>query len=117
MHCHRPEHWGYEWERHWQPVYGRPAHDYGPEEYDRAMARRQLDQGAIGFTRSTPAEVRLLRDEGVGYLTGSGTTGLRVGGLLRVVPNHACGTTNMWSGLHVVEDGHTAGHWPIRARH
>jgi D-serine deaminase-like pyridoxal phosphate-dependent protein len=52
-----------------------------------------------------------------GYLTGSGTARLRVGDLLRVVPNHACGTTNMWSGLHVVEDGRTVDHWPIRARH
>lgn len=37
-HCHRPEHWGCEWDEHWKPVYGRDAHDYGPEEYDRAMA-------------------------------------------------------------------------------
>ena len=37
-HCHRPEHWGCEWDRHWKPVYGRDAHDYGPQEYDRAMA-------------------------------------------------------------------------------
>lgn len=52
-----------------------------------------------------------------GYLTGPGTAGLRVGDLLRVVPNHACGTTNMWSALHVVEGDHTVGHWRIHARH
>lgn len=32
------------------------------------VARRQLAAGAIGFTCSTPAEVRLLQDEGVGDL-------------------------------------------------
>lgn len=32
------------------------------------VARRQLSAGAIGFTCSTPAEVRLLQDEGVGDL-------------------------------------------------
>lgn len=52
-----------------------------------------------------------------GYLTGAGTAGLRVGDLLRVVPNHACGTTNMWSVLHVVEGDDTVARWPIRARH
>ncbi|MDN3359179.1 alanine racemase [Actinomadura sp. DC4] len=52
-----------------------------------------------------------------GYLTGPGTARLTVGDLLRVVPNHACGTTNMWSGLHVVEGGHAVERWPIAARH
>ncbi|MGW3773537.1 alanine racemase [Actinomadura verrucosospora] len=52
-----------------------------------------------------------------GYLTGPGTAGLRVGDLLRVVPNHACGTTNMWSALYFVDGDRAAERQPIRARH
>jgi D-serine deaminase-like pyridoxal phosphate-dependent protein len=88
----------------------------------KAMSADGLSGGTLG-TVCDPAG-RPLEDvvfangnEEHGYLTGAGTAGLRVGDLLRVVPNHACGTTNMWSRLHVVEDGAAAGHWPIRARH
>lgn len=52
-----------------------------------------------------------------GYLTGPGTAGLRVGDLLRVVPNHACGTTNMWSALYFADGGRAVEHHPIQARH
>ncbi|MDF5756381.1 alanine racemase [Spongiactinospora sp. TRM90649] len=52
-----------------------------------------------------------------GFLTGPGTDGLRVGDLLRVIPNHACGTTNMWSGLHLVDGARAVDHHPIEARH
>lgn len=52
-----------------------------------------------------------------GYLTGPGTASLRVGDLLRIVPNHACGTTNMWSFLHFVENGRAVERHPIEARH
>ncbi|MGP4025832.1 alanine racemase [Actinomadura sp. 3N407] len=52
-----------------------------------------------------------------GYLTGPGTSGLRVGDLLRIVPNHACGTTNMWSALHLVDGGQAVERHSIEARH
>lgn len=52
-----------------------------------------------------------------GYLTGPGTASLRVGDLLRVIPNHACGTTNMWSAVHFVADGAAVDRHPIQARH
>lgn len=52
-----------------------------------------------------------------GYLTGPGTAGLRVGDLLRVVPNHACGTTNMWSELYFADGGRAVERHPIRARY
>ena len=56
-----------------------------------------------------------------GYLTGPGTAALAVGDLVRIVPNHACGTTNMWSRLHVVDEGGehpgVSEIWPIEARH
>jgi D-serine deaminase-like pyridoxal phosphate-dependent protein len=51
-----------------------------------------------------------------GFLAGPGTHRLAVGDLVRVIPNHACGTTNMWSRLHAVSpDGVEI--WPIIARH
>ena len=37
-HCLMPEHWGREWEDHWQPVYGKPYPAVTPQEYDEAMA-------------------------------------------------------------------------------
>jgi D-serine deaminase-like pyridoxal phosphate-dependent protein len=52
-----------------------------------------------------------------GYLTGPGTADLRVGDLLRIVPNHACGTTNMWSALHFVDGDQAVERSPIEARH
>ncbi|MEO3822676.1 alanine racemase [Actinomadura sp. B10D3] len=52
-----------------------------------------------------------------GYLTGPGTASLRVGDLLRIIPNHACGTTNMWSAVHFVEKGAVVERHPIQARH
>lgn len=52
-----------------------------------------------------------------GFLTGPGTTELEVGDLVRIVPNHACGTTNMFGTLHAVADGTVVGRWPISARH
>ncbi|WP_261375131.1 hypothetical protein [Arthrobacter sp. KBS0702] len=50
-----------------------------------------------------------------GFLTGTGTARLRVGDLVRIIPNHACGTVNMWSTLHAVDDQITT--WPVVARH
>lgn len=51
-----------------------------------------------------------------GFLAGPGVDRLAVGDLVRVIPNHACGTTNMWSRLHaVLADAVEV--WPIIARH
>ncbi|MBB5791267.1 amidohydrolase family protein [Jiangella mangrovi] len=36
-HCLLREHWGHEWERHWQPVYGREWTDVSTEHFDEAM--------------------------------------------------------------------------------
>lgn len=52
-----------------------------------------------------------------GFLDGPGAASLRVGDLVRIVPNHACGTVNMWSHcLAVGADGRTTP-WEIAARH
>lgn len=52
-----------------------------------------------------------------GFLLGPGTAGLRVGDLVRVVPNHACGATNMWSQVYAVRGGDVVDQWPITARY
>lgn len=57
-----------------------------------------------------------------GFLTGSGVDALAVGDLLRIIPNHACGTVNMWSGLWAAPDTTRSGphaweRWAIVARH
>ncbi len=43
-------------------------------------------------------------------------TGLKVGDLVRIVPNHVCTVVNLMSELVVVSGGAVAGRWPVRAR-
>ena len=44
-------------------------------------------------------------------------TPLRVGDLVRVVPNHVCTVVNLTSELLIVSDGVVTDRWPVRARH
>ena len=44
-------------------------------------------------------------------------TPLRIGDLVRVVPNHVCTVVNLTSELLVVSDGAVTDRWPVRARH
>ncbi|GAB2545285.1 alanine racemase [Brachybacterium huguangmaarense] len=74
--------------------------------------------GIVCDLAGTPLEdVRFTTaNEEHGFLEGPGTVRLRVGDLVRIVPNHACGTVNMWSrALAVGADG-SAAEWEIRAR-
>jgi len=52
-----------------------------------------------------------------GVLAGPGAASARVGEAIRVLPNHACGVVNMWSSVHVVDDGEVVGIWSPVARH
>ncbi len=52
-----------------------------------------------------------------GFLAGEGTAALKVGDLLRVIPNHACGTSNMWSRILAVHGDGLIEEWPIAGRH
>jgi D-serine deaminase-like pyridoxal phosphate-dependent protein len=70
-----------------------------------------------GFGVVAPDIDFTLANEEHGFLTGPGTTKLRVGDLLRVVPNHACGTVNMWSGMYVVDGDTATQRWTTTARH
>ncbi len=52
-----------------------------------------------------------------GYLTGPGVDELRIGERIRLIPNHACATVNMWSAMIVADGGEVMDSWPILARH
>jgi D-serine deaminase-like pyridoxal phosphate-dependent protein len=52
-----------------------------------------------------------------GILVGDDAGRLRVGDLVRLVPNHACGTTNMWSHAYAVRGDEILDDWPISARY
>lgn len=67
---------------------------------------------------------RVLRDvhfatanEEHGFLAGEGTSLLAVGDLVRVIPNHACGTVNMWGSLSCVNSDGSTDTWGIHGRH
>jgi len=52
-----------------------------------------------------------------GFMHGAGVSSLVVGDVLRIVPNHACATVNMWSSVGVVEGDTAVDRWPVLARH
>jgi predicted TIM-barrel fold metal-dependent hydrolase len=56
-HCHLAEHWGCEWHRNWQPVYGHEHPDRTPEQYDEAMAAGGVDLAFVFGMRATRAGV------------------------------------------------------------
>lgn len=51
-----------------------------------------------------------------GFLKGPGVRTLRVGDMVRIVPNHACSTANMWNRALVVGEEGDLEEWKIRAR-
>jgi predicted TIM-barrel fold metal-dependent hydrolase len=52
-HCHLAEHWGCEWDRNWQPVYGHEYADRSPAQYDEAMAAAGVDLAFVFGMRAT----------------------------------------------------------------
>jgi predicted TIM-barrel fold metal-dependent hydrolase len=56
-HCHLAEHWGCEWHRNWQPVYGHEYADRTPRQYDEAMAAAGVDLAFVFGMRATRAGV------------------------------------------------------------
>jgi predicted TIM-barrel fold metal-dependent hydrolase len=56
-HCHLAEHWGCEWHRNWQPVYGHEYDDKSPEQYDAAMAAANVTLAFVFGMRATRAGV------------------------------------------------------------
>ncbi|HTJ35003.1 MAG TPA: alanine racemase [Dactylosporangium sp.] len=52
-----------------------------------------------------------------GFLLDEGSERLAVGDVVRLVPNHACGTTNMWSHLYAARGTELVARWEISARY
>lgn len=52
-----------------------------------------------------------------GYLGGPAAASMNVGDLVRIVPNHACTTVNMWRGMYAVRGGVAIDYWQTVARH
>jgi len=71
--------------------------------------------GRIGTVVSAAGGVLALGHEEHGFLRGA--HGLSVGDLVRIRPNHACGTSNMHSHVVAVEDGVVHDVWPVLGRH
>ncbi|MBB3666502.1 alanine racemase [Garicola koreensis] len=70
--------------------------------------------GRIGTVPSGPGVVVAGHEEH-GFLRGS--VGLRVGDLVSIRPNHACGVTNMHSQVFAVENGLVVDRWATLGRH
>jgi len=71
--------------------------------------------GRIGTVVSGAGGVLALGHEEHGFLRGA--HGLDVGDLVRIRPNHACGTSNMHSHVVAAEDGVVHDVWPVLGRH
>lgn len=71
--------------------------------------------GRIGTVVSDPGGVIVAGHEEHGFLRGS--RGLRIGDLVSIRPNHACGLTNMHSQVFVAEKGIVVDLWEALGRH
>lgn len=97
---------------------GRPIIDAGV----KAMSSDTIAvAGSVGLVCASsgaalPGAVFTEANEEHGFLRDDGA-GLRVGDLVRLVPNHACGTTNMWSHAFAVRGDRVLAEWPISARY
>jgi D-serine deaminase-like pyridoxal phosphate-dependent protein len=84
----------------------------------KALAAERLTPRTttFGFVHSHPElSVDRLYEEHAIVTTTEPTT-LSVGDRVRVVPNHACATTNLHELMHVLEDGEVADVWNVDAR-
>ena len=71
--------------------------------------------GRIGTVVSDSGGILATGHEEHGFLRGSSS--LKVGDLIRIRPNHACGLTNMHSYVFAVESGVVVDCWPVLGRH
>ncbi|GIF72165.1 alanine racemase [Asanoa siamensis] len=93
---------------------GRPIIDAGI----KAMSSDAIAAaGSVGLVLDRPDVVFAEANEEHGFLLDGGAMPLAVGDLVRLVPNHACGTTNMWSHLYAVRGDHAVERWEISARY
>ena len=93
---------------------GRPIIDAGI----KAMSSDAIAAaGGVGLVLDRPDVTFPEANEEHGFLLDGGAVPLTVGDLVRLVPNHACGTTNMWSHLYAVRGDVAVERWEISARY
>ena len=84
----------------------------------KALAAERLTPRSttFGFVASHPelSVDRLYEEHAI--VTAAEPTALAVGDRVRVVPNHACATTNLHERMHILEDGEVADVWNVDAR-
>ena len=77
----------------------------------------QSDAGGHGFVREFPEAVVYRLNEEHGYLDVSRCPEApEVGQVVSIVPNHACGATNLYDEVVVTRSGRVVGIWPVLAR-
>ncbi|GAA3299160.1 alanine racemase [Dactylosporangium vinaceum] len=92
---------------------GRPIIDAGI----KAMSSDTIAAaGSVGLV-DRPGVAFVDANEEHGFLADAGDRPLVVGDLVRIIPNHACGTTNMWSHLYAVRGDQVVERWEISARY
>ncbi|MER7277045.1 alanine racemase [Dactylosporangium sp. NPDC000244] len=91
---------------------GRPIIDAGIKAMSSDTIAAAGSVGLVGTPDVTFADA----NEEHGFLLDPGGR-LAVGDLVRIVPNHACGTTNMWSHLYAVRGDAVEARWDISARY
>ncbi|MEN3307161.1 MAG: hypothetical protein V7603_3363 [Micromonosporaceae bacterium] len=98
---------------------GRPIIDAGVKAMSSDTIATAGSLGLVVDLTGAPVDgVRFAEgNEEHGFLLDAGTPRLRVGELVRLVPNHACGTTNMWSNVYAVHGDEVVDSWPISARY
>ncbi|GIF46813.1 putative serine dehydratase-like protein [Asanoa ferruginea] len=93
---------------------GRPIIDAGV----KAMSSDAIAvAGGVGLVVDRPGVTFVEANEEHGFLHDDGAVPLSVGDLVRLVPNHACGTTNMWSHVYAVRGDQAVERWEISARY
>lgn len=92
---------------------------------DAGTKAMSSDAAAGGTGLGIVCDVDLVPLEGVefstaneehGFLSGPGVAKFAVGDLLRIVPNHACATVNMWSQVLALHAGGSGEYWQVQAR-
>jgi D-serine deaminase-like pyridoxal phosphate-dependent protein len=98
---------------------GRPITDGGSKSTSSDSAAAAGSFGVVCDPSGTPLSGVTFVDanEEHGFLLDAGSPRLRAGDLVRVVPNHACATTNMWSHAYAVRGDTAVEDWAISARH
>lgn len=99
------------------PRPGEAIIDAGSKSMSSDPPTRGAGFGRILAPDGAYAEINFHRaNEEHGFLKGPGVAALSVGDAVRIVPNHACATVNMWSQALVIGEDGSREEWRIRAR-